>query len=192
MSRSTTRRRSSPRWSPSSSSPSRPPPPTSSRSYHVVGAARGPRGLRAHHRAVDFPALARHGDRDPGARQASLELFGPGFTAGYPALAILLLGLMARASIGPVEKLLTMLGLQSSCAIVYVLLLRRQYRPEPRPGPQLGLAGAAVATSSALVVESILLFIRRKATARPPRLHMGRSRAPRVLKQARALCERSE
>jgi O-antigen/teichoic acid export membrane protein len=88
-----------------------------------------------------------------------LSIFGPGFAAGYSALAVLLLGLLARASIGPTEKLLTMLGLQSSCAMVYALSFVANIGLNVILVPHLGLTGAAVATSSALVVESILLFI---------------------------------
>jgi O-antigen/teichoic acid export membrane protein len=91
-----------------------------------------------------------------------LELFGEGFAAGYPALVILLLGLMARASIGPVEKLLTMLGQQSVCALVYALAFLANIGLNLVMVPHLGLTGAAVATSSALVLESILLFILAK------------------------------
>ena len=107
-----------------------------------------------------------------------LELFGPGFTAGYPALAILLLGLMARASIGPVEKLLSMLGQQSTCAFIYSIAFLANIGLNLAMVPQWGLAGAAAATSSALVLESILLFF---VTKRRLGLHVfiwGGSRAP--------------
>lgn len=93
-----------------------------------------------------------------------LGLFGEGFTAGYPALAMLLVGLMARASIGPVEKLLTMLGRQSACATIYFLAFAANIALNLMFVPRLGLIGAAVATSAALVLESILLFIVAKRT----------------------------
>jgi O-antigen/teichoic acid export membrane protein len=91
-----------------------------------------------------------------------LELFGPGFAAGYPALVILLLGLMARASIGPVEKLLSMLGQQSICAFIYALAFATNIALNIVIVPSFGLTGAAIATSSALVLESILLFVMAK------------------------------
>ncbi|MFJ5486688.1 lipopolysaccharide biosynthesis protein [Hansschlegelia beijingensis] len=37
-----------------------------------------------------------------------LWLFGPGFTAGYPLLPVIAVGLLARASVGPLERLLNM------------------------------------------------------------------------------------
>ena len=43
-----------------------------------------------------------------------LMLFGPEFAAGYPLICLLAVGLLARASVGPVERLLTMLGEQPS------------------------------------------------------------------------------
>jgi O-antigen/teichoic acid export membrane protein len=91
-----------------------------------------------------------------------LELFGEGFAAGYPALVILLVGLMARASVGPAEKLMTMLGQQSVCALVYALAFLANIGLNLLMVPHLGLTGAAVATSSALVLESILLFLLAK------------------------------
>jgi O-antigen/teichoic acid export membrane protein len=87
-----------------------------------------------------------------------LWLFGPEFLAGYPIMFVLAVGLLARAAVGPVERLLNMLGEQNICAAVYagafvinlvgcIVLI-----------PPLGGLGAAIATSSALVVESVLLF----------------------------------
>ena len=39
-----------------------------------------------------------------------LVLFGPGFAQGYPLLFLLVLGVVARAAVGPCESLLTMSG----------------------------------------------------------------------------------
>lgn len=88
-----------------------------------------------------------------------LWLFGRDFTEGYPLMFILAVGLLSRASVGPVERLLIMLDQRFVCAAIYgaafgvnallcVLLI-----------PPLGMAGAAVSTSTALVAESILLFV---------------------------------
>ncbi len=72
---------------------------------------------------------------------------------------VLAVGLLARASVGPVERLLNMVGEQRICAVVYAmafafnlvlcLLLVKPFGP----------FGAAIATASALVLESILLFV---------------------------------
>ena len=72
---------------------------------------------------------------------------------------IIAIGLLARAAVGPAERLLNMLGERRACAQVYagsfainlvlcIVLI-----------PRLGLAGAAVASATALVFESVCLFI---------------------------------
>ena len=45
-----------------------------------------------------------------------LSLFGAHFVDGYHLMLILVAGLMARASVGPIERLLNMLGEQRVCA----------------------------------------------------------------------------
>jgi O-antigen/teichoic acid export membrane protein len=88
-----------------------------------------------------------------------LRLFGPEFVSGYYLMFIIAIGLLARASVGPAERLLNMLGERRACALVYgssfaislilcILLI-----------PRLGLAGAAIASSAALVFESASLFM---------------------------------
>jgi O-antigen/teichoic acid export membrane protein len=88
-----------------------------------------------------------------------LRLFGADFVSGYYLMFIIAIGLLARAAVGPAERLLNMLGERRSCALVYgaafalnvvlcVLLI-----------PPLGLAGAAIAGSVALVFESASLFL---------------------------------
>ena len=88
-----------------------------------------------------------------------LRLFGREFTSGYYLMFIIAIGLLARASVGPAERLLNMLGERRACALIYgssfaislilcVLLI-----------PRFGLAGAAAASSMALVFESASLFV---------------------------------
>lgn len=88
-----------------------------------------------------------------------LSLFGENFERGYAVMFILAVGMLARAAVGPAERLLNMLGERKQCALIYagafainlvlcVLLI-----------PYLGIEGAAVATSTALVVESIALYL---------------------------------
>jgi hypothetical protein len=50
-----------------------------------------------------------------------LSLFGEGFDSGYGLLFVLAAGLLARAGVGPVERLLNMVGEQKSCAMIYAL-----------------------------------------------------------------------
>ena len=74
-------------------------------------------------------------------------------------MLILVAGLMARSSIGPVERLLNMLGEQRICAAVYATAFVLNLILGIVLIPRIGVEGAAIATSTALTVESILLFI---------------------------------
>jgi O-antigen/teichoic acid export membrane protein len=87
-----------------------------------------------------------------------LRLFGPDFVSGYYLMFIIAIGLLARAAVGPAERLLNMLGERRSCALVYAgsffidLILCLALIPS------LGIAGAAIANAVALVFESASLF----------------------------------
>lgn len=87
-----------------------------------------------------------------------LSLFGPRFVDGYQLMFILSVGLLARASVGPVERLLSMLGEQSACAMIYASAFALNLALCITLIPRFGMEGAAISTTSALVVESILLF----------------------------------
>lgn len=88
-----------------------------------------------------------------------LWLFGPEFTQGYSLMFLLAVGLLARAAIGPIERLLSMLGEQRACATVYAVAFLINLTLCVALIPRFGGAGAAIATSTALVIESILLFL---------------------------------
>lgn len=92
-----------------------------------------------------------------------LWLFGPEFVDGYPLLFVLVLGLMARATVGPVDRVLNMLGQQNLCALIYAGAFALNLVLNFTLIPVFGLAGAAWATSIALIVESILLFFGARA-----------------------------
>ena len=64
-----------------------------------------------------------------------LWLFGPQFVDGYFLMFILAIGPLARATVGPVERLLNMVGEQRACALVYAVGVRRQYRAVRRAHP---------------------------------------------------------
>ncbi|MEO8668537.1 MAG: polysaccharide biosynthesis C-terminal domain-containing protein, partial [Bauldia sp.] len=87
-----------------------------------------------------------------------LLLFGPSFGAGYPLLLILSVGLLVRASIGPAEGLLPMAGQQRICAAVYTGAFVLNVILNFTFIPLLGLTGAAIATSTALIAETIALY----------------------------------
>jgi len=86
-----------------------------------------------------------------------LMLFGPEFTAGYPLLFLLVLGVVARAAVGPCESLLTMSGNQNICAAVYAMTLALNIGLNVVLIPLFGLWGAAIATSLAMVFEASAL-----------------------------------
>jgi O-antigen/teichoic acid export membrane protein len=88
-----------------------------------------------------------------------LWLFGPTFTAGYPLMFILAIAMLARATVGPAERVLNMLGQQRMCALVYACAFGVNLVAAFLLAPGYGGAGVAIATATAIVVESVLLFI---------------------------------
>jgi O-antigen/teichoic acid export membrane protein len=88
-----------------------------------------------------------------------LALFGAQFTDGYHLMFILAVGLLARAAIGPMERFLNVIGQQSACAVIYGAAFALNLGLCFVLIPPLGAAGAAIAISSALVVETIALVI---------------------------------
>jgi O-antigen/teichoic acid export membrane protein len=86
-----------------------------------------------------------------------LMLFGPGFDAGYPLLYVLVFGVVARASVGPAESLLTMSGNQNICALVYGMTLGINIVLNVLLIPQFGLWGAALGTAIAMTSEAAML-----------------------------------
>jgi O-antigen/teichoic acid export membrane protein len=88
-----------------------------------------------------------------------LSLFGAGFTSGYAVMFILAVGMLARAAVGPAERLLNMLGERRQCAVVYAIAFAINLALCVLLIPRIGIEGAAVATSTALVMESIMLYL---------------------------------
>lgn len=88
-----------------------------------------------------------------------LALFGPGFTEGFPILFVLAIGVLARASVGPAETLLTMAGQQSAPALVYGLTFAVSLVANAVLVPFHGIWGAAVATTGAMIFEAVLLAV---------------------------------
>ncbi|WNV11384.1 flippase [Tardiphaga sp. 709] len=87
-----------------------------------------------------------------------LWLFGPQFMGGYDIMFIAAIGLVVRAAIGPVERLLNMLGHQHICAVAYASAFVMNLVLCLVLVPKFGGHGAAAATSIALTFETILLF----------------------------------
>ena len=87
-----------------------------------------------------------------------LWLFGGSFEQGYAVMFILAVGMLSRAAVGPAERLLNMLGERKQCAAVYAGAFAINLGLCLLLIPHFGIEGAAVATSSALAVESIFLY----------------------------------
>ncbi len=88
-----------------------------------------------------------------------LGLFGVGFESGYDVMFILAVGMLSRAAVGPAERLLNMLGERKQCAFIYATAFAINLVLCMVLIPRMGIEGAAVATSSALVMESIALYL---------------------------------
>jgi O-antigen/teichoic acid export membrane protein len=88
-----------------------------------------------------------------------LWTFGKDFTAGYHLLFIIAIGLLARASVGPAERLLNMLGERRRCAQVYAGSFMINVALCFLLIPRFGAVGAAIASATALVFESVSLFL---------------------------------
>jgi O-antigen/teichoic acid export membrane protein len=104
-----------------------------------------------------------------------LSLFGEGFDTGYGLLFVLAVGLLARAGVGPVERLLNMVGEQKACALIYAGAFVVNLALCFILIPLLKLYGAAIAISAAMIFESALLFF---VTKRKLGLHVFVWRKP--------------
>jgi O-antigen/teichoic acid export membrane protein len=88
-----------------------------------------------------------------------LRMFGKDFVGGYHLMVIIAIGLLARASVGPVERLLNMLGERRRCAHVYAGSFLLNVAMCFVLIPHFGAIGAAAASATALVFESVWLFV---------------------------------
>ena len=78
-----------------------------------------------------------------------LALFGPGYAASVPPLAVLITGIMLASAFGPAEDLLTMLGHERLCAAIALAALGFAVCLALLLIPAFGVMGAAVATAGA-------------------------------------------
>jgi O-antigen/teichoic acid export membrane protein len=90
--------------------------------------------------------------------EPTLRLFGRDFVSGYYLMFIIATGLLARAAVGPAERLLNMRGERRSCALVYAGSFFIDLALCVALIPWLGIAGAAIANAVALIFESASLF----------------------------------
>jgi len=132
----------------------------------------------AHHNAAGDTEGLRHALRDaviwtfwPSLAAAAailalgwplLWLFGEEFTAAYPVMFILVIGLLARAAVGPVDYMLSMLGQERACAATLAIAAAVNIALNFALIPAFGLTGAAVATAISTVLATILLYLLAK------------------------------
>ena len=88
-----------------------------------------------------------------------LRMFGKDFVVGYPLMFVIAVGLLARAAVGPAERLLNMLGERRSCAYAYAGAFLLNVALCFVLIPHFGAMGAAIASATALVFESGWLFL---------------------------------
>ena len=88
-----------------------------------------------------------------------LRMYGKDFVGGYHLMFVIAIGLLARAAVGPVERLLNMLGERRRCAQVYAGSFLLNLLLCLLLIPHFGAMGAAIASAGTLVFESICLFL---------------------------------
>lgn len=88
-----------------------------------------------------------------------LGLFGEGFETGYPVLAVLMLGFLARAATGPTEYLLNMTGNQNIVAVVYGAAALGNIVLNLLFIPAYGTMGAAVSTAISVLLATLCLAV---------------------------------
>jgi O-antigen/teichoic acid export membrane protein len=91
-----------------------------------------------------------------------LRLFGEQFVQAYGLMFVLSVGFMARAAIGPGERFLNMLGEQKICAAIVAVAVAVNIAAGFALIPAHGMMGAAIASTLAFVVESVLIFAAAK------------------------------
>ncbi len=86
-----------------------------------------------------------------------LGLFGTAFLDGWPIVAVLLVGLVARSAVGPAEQLLVMTGRQTLAAALYGLTFVVNAAAIVVLVPAFGAIGAAAAASGSQALAALLL-----------------------------------
>jgi O-antigen/teichoic acid export membrane protein len=86
-----------------------------------------------------------------------LALFGPGFVEGYPLMLILACGLLVRAALGPVDRLLSILGQQGASVRIVLITLFLAVALQFALVPPFGPIGAAIAVSLTAVAQGAML-----------------------------------
>jgi O-antigen/teichoic acid export membrane protein len=95
-----------------------------------------------------------------------LALFGPAFVAAYPVMAILSLGLLLRAGVGPLERFLNMIGHEWAAARAYGIAAAGCVVLNLALIPPFGIRGAAAAMAATYAIETLLLVVAARAALR--------------------------
>ncbi|WP_350332981.1 lipopolysaccharide biosynthesis protein [Coralliovum pocilloporae] len=93
------------------------------------------------------------------------EIFGPSFVAGAALVPVLIAGLLVQAASGPLQDILLVHGQQKSLAYIAAFSLVLNLLLNLALIPPYGLAGAAAASSIALVIRVLAMWIANKRTA---------------------------
>ncbi len=88
-----------------------------------------------------------------------LNLYGPEFSRGFSIMAILAIGLLVRASFGPLEFVLNVLGQQKFSAVVLFSAAVLNIGLNFLLIPSFGLEGAATATTLTVIYVCSLLYL---------------------------------
>lgn len=88
-----------------------------------------------------------------------LALFGPAFVSGIPVMAVIGIGLIARAAVGNAGDLLVVLGHQKATIVIAVGALAINIALALVLVPLIGILGAAVSTAAAQIFRSLALAI---------------------------------
>jgi O-antigen/teichoic acid export membrane protein len=88
-----------------------------------------------------------------------LSLFGAGFEKGYPAMLVVLTGLVLRSATIPVEYLLNMTGHHKDTMRVYALAAVANVGLNFWLIPAYGILGAAIATYTAMLSGNFCLYL---------------------------------
>ncbi|SIT84265.1 oligosaccharide flippase family protein [Microbacterium sp. RU33B] len=88
-----------------------------------------------------------------------LDIFGPGFEFGAPALTIMCLGAAINSSTGNVQSLLLMSGLSGRAAVNKIVVLAVSLTLLFTLIPLCGLTGAAVAWTVSMILDALLATV---------------------------------
>lgn len=106
-----------------------------------------------------------------------LGLFGPAFTVGMTALAILIVGNAIHTAVGPFGDVLTMTGHQNASAIGLGVAAVLNIALNAILIPFFGIDGAAIATAASMITLTAILIVLAKRRVGISPIRFGRSQS---------------